>query len=467
MVYITVKQSPVYKQMTFEEFLFGDIKEGSLIVNNTTNTRTYEQQFLSSRFSNKLFKMCGTTPYDMIKKLHEFNESTADLRAVPRKELYREFYIPKRSGGLRKIDAPNDDLKNALRRLKKIFEEDFHCLYYTSAFAYVKGRSTVDAVKRHQANESKWFAKFDLSNFFGSTTLDFVMRMFSMIFPFSEIINYGGKRELETALELAFLDGGLPQGTPISPTITNIMMIPIDYTINKQLRSDNIGMPYIKTAKEEWVKGTVYNKGDGVGHKGKSWVSEIIGNTYEPGVPDEFFGMQYWKEKNQSFVYTRYADDFLISSKYDFKVGEMQGYICRVLAEFEAPFTIKPSKTRYGSSAGSNWNLGVMLNKDNKLTVGHKKKRQLQSMLHSFIMDTQNGKQWELNDIQVMAGYHSYYRMVEADAIDGIIRHINEKHSVDVLKMIKDQLNANHGVIQSEHYETPEVWDDGEELPWH
>lgn len=48
---------------------------------------------------------------------------------------------------------------DALRRLKTMLEEDFHVLYHTSAFAYIKKRCTVDAVKRHQKNESKWFGK--------------------------------------------------------------------------------------------------------------------------------------------------------------------------------------------------------------------------------------------------------------------------------------------------------------------
>ena len=146
---------------------------------------------------------------------------------------------------------------DALRRQKTMYEEDFHVLYHTSAFAYIKHRCTVDAVKRHQSNQSKWFAKLDLHDFFGSTTLDFVMSMFSMVFPFSEVVKIPeGKAQLRKALELAFLDGGLPQGTPISPLITNVMMIPVDFKLSKAFRD--------------------YDK--------------------------------------QQFVYTRYADDFIISS---------------------------------------------------------------------------------------------------------------------------------------------------------
>ena len=365
--------------MTLEEFLFEAETKPQIINPNLTNTRTYEVERVSNKFLDKL------DVNGLILKLVRFNESTEDLRSKPRKSLYREFHIPKKSGGLRKIDAPEQELMDALRTLKTIFEEDFHALYHTSAFAYVKRRSTIDAVKRHQANESKWFGKYDLSNFFGSTTLDFVMKMFSMVFPFSEVVRYKtGVIELRKALELAFLDGGLPQGTPISPLITNVMMIPVDYKLANGLREFN----------------------------------------------------------HQRYVYTRYADDFLISSKYTFSFKEIENYIVETLKSFEAPFSIKSQKTRYGSSAGSNWNLGVMLNKDNEITIGHKKKRQFQAMLASYVMDKQHGTNWDKSDVQTMEGYRNYYRMVEGESIDKLVEHVGNKFNVDIVRMIKDDLRA-------------------------
>lgn len=381
MVYITVKQSPMYKQMSLEDFLFNIKSKPQTLINpNTSNTRTYEVEYVSERFSS-LFDIDK-----LIDKLVNFNSSVENLKRIPRQELYNTFHISKRSGGLRRIDAPNPELMDALRRLKTIFEQDFKALYHTSAFAYVSGRSTISAVKRHQQNESKWFGKYDLSNFFGSTTLEFVIKMFSLVYPFSEVVKDEiGKRELENALELAFLNGGLPQGTPISPLITNVMMIPIDYKLTKGFRDFN----------------------------------------------------------EQKFIYTRYADDFIISSKYDFSFREVERFIVNTLKDFEAPFTIKSEKTRYGSSAGSNWNLGVMLNKDNEITIGYKKKRQFQAMLASYVMDKQSGKAWDKHDIQIMEGYRNYYKMVEGDEpIDKLIEHIGEKFNVDIVKMIKDDLRV-------------------------
>lgn len=377
MVYITVMQSPIYHQMTLEEFLFQNFQAPTVINTNVSNTRTYAYETVSEHFTSRIDTDA------LIRKLVRFNEQTEALRAQERSTLYETFHIPKKSGGLRRIDAPKPELMNALRNLKTIFEEDFHALYHTSAFAYVKNRCTVDAVKRHQKNNSKWFGKLDLHDFFGSTTLDYVIKMFSMVFPFSEIVKFpNGEAELRKALDLAFLNGGLPQGTPLSPLITNVMMIPVDYKLANAFRD--------------------FDK--------------------------------------QRFIYTRYADDFIISSKVDFDVHRVEKLVVDTLHEFGAPFTINESKTRYGSSAGRNWNLGVMLNKDNEITVGHKKKRQFQSMLYNYITDKNKGISWPREDVQTMQGLHSYYRMVEPETIDAIVKHTNEKMETDVLRLIKDDL---------------------------
>ena len=377
MVYITVMQSPIYHQMTLEEFLFQNFQAQTILNTNVSNTRTYAYETVSEHFTSRIDTDA------LIRKLVRFNDQTEALRAQERSTLYETFHTPKKSGGLRRIDAPKPELMNALRNLKTIFEEDFHALYHTSAFAYVKNRCTVDAVKRHQKNNSKWFGRLDLHDFFGSTTLDYVIKMFSMVFPFSEIVKFpNGEAELRKALDLAFLNGGLPQGTPLSPLITNVMMIPVDYKLANAFRD--------------------FDK--------------------------------------QRFIYTRYADDFIISSKVDFDVHRVEKLVVDTLHEFGAPFTINESKTRYGSSAGRNWNLGVMLNKDNEITVGHKKKRQFQSMLYNYITDKRKGISWPREDIQTMQGLHSYYRMVEPETIDAIVKHTNEKMETDVLRLIKDDL---------------------------
>lgn len=197
MPYITIKQPPVYHQITFEEIMAGIEDLSKYVQPNITNTRTHWVERPNQR-------LLENTNFDkMTAALRNFNQTHEALFQADRATLYHTFHIPKSSGGLRRIDAPQPELMEALRNLKTLFEQEMFSLYHTTAFAYVKGRSTIDALKRHQRNESKWFAKFDFSNFFGSTTPQFVFAQLSQLFPFSEIVNRSdGEAELKSALPL-------------------------------------------------------------------------------------------------------------------------------------------------------------------------------------------------------------------------------------------------------------------------
>lgn len=374
MYYITVDATPRVRQMTIEELIFGANKDYSkYITNNKTNTvtRCVKEINIDIKVS------------DYIWVLKNFNDKYKYLKEVPRQTLYNSFVIPKKSGGVRHIDAPNDELMEALREFKHILEDIFNLKYHTNAYAYIKNRSIVDAIKKHQVADNHWFAKFDLSNFFGNTTPEFVIKMAGMIFPLSEILkSEEGKKEFSEAIDLAFLNGGLPQGTPLSPTLTNIIMIPVDYSLTKKL----------------------------LDYRGKH------------------------------YTYTRYADDFTISCKYQFRFKSIEQLINDTLKEFDAPYKLNSKKTRYGSRAGSNWNLGLMLNKDNEITVGHKNKKRFQAMLTNYIMDKRNDICWEPSDIQSVLGLRSYYIMIEGDTIHRIIYHINNKFNCDVIAMMKADL---------------------------
>ena len=376
MPYITTRQTPHYRQITLDDILDGPIDVSEMTIPNQTDKKTYFRKELNK-------KLLNTFDFGyIITALEQFNIQHENLFNINRQSLYNTFYIPKKSGGLREINAPVPELMDALRQLKTILETNMFATYHTSAFAYVKGRCTIDSIKRHQKNHSRWFVKLDFSNFFDSTTQEFVISMFSMIFPFSEIMkDPTGMEALKKALSLCFLNGGLPQGAPISPTITNIMMIPIDHQLYNEL---------------------------------------------------------YKMDKH--YIYTRYADDILISSKTDFDYNEVQNYVLDVLRKFNAPFIIKSEKTRYGSSAGRNWNLGVMLNKDNEITIGHQRKKTFKAMCCNYICDKKRGVDWTLHDVQVFAGLISYYRSIEKDYIDYVIAHNNEKFGVDIEMMIKEDL---------------------------
>lgn len=390
MPYIVTPLTVKVKQISYEDILNNNVdvaeilRSRAMMSKNNTSTRTYyyDEIPLEYYWDLDLITMIGSVA--------EWNRRHDNLFRVDRRSLYTRFRRPKRSGGWRNIDAPNDELKAALRELKDIFQFIYKPLYHTSAFGFIPGRQALDAVKRHQRNNSWWFLKTDFSDFFGSNTPEFVWKMITQVFPFSEVVKSPvGERELRRALSLCFLSGGLPQGTPISPFLTNVIMIPIDFRFSRDFRNRN---------------------------------GELFDGNH--------------------FVYTRYADDINISCKATFNFRDVLAYMRGVLAEFGAPYRLKDEKTHYGSRNGRNWILGVMLNKDNKITIGHKKKRDYKAMVHNYIHSLSGGEEfWALDEVQYVLGLTSYYRDVEPSFIDEMVDKYTQKNNIDYIQSMKEAIS--------------------------
>ena len=63
-------------------------------------------------------------------------------------------------------------------------------------------------------------------------------------------------------------------------------------------------------------------------------------------------------------------------------------------------------------------------------------------MINNYILDRQNGTVWDLHDVQVLRGLINYYRMVEEQYVDSVIRYNNEKYHTDVMRSIHEDLAA-------------------------
>lgn len=297
-----------------------------------------------------------------------FDKNTLDAQ-------YNTFYIPKNSGGLREINAPKDDLMEALRLMKDIFQYDLKTTYHDAAYAYVPTRNIKSALEVHQTQKSKWFLKLDIKNFFPSCNKEFVIKSLHKIYPFSQ----WSEEELESFLWLCFRHNELPQGTPMSPMLTNLIMIPIDYAIREYC----------------------------------------------------------WRNK---LVYTRYADDILISGKKNWDWRKTIQAVNKIFETLQTPFQIKTEKTRYGSSAGRNWNLGLMLNKDNNITVGYKKKKIYKAMLNNLMIAESSGQYWNTEEIYHFQGITSYYLSIEPDYFKQLIRKYENNYNLTLKEIYKRAL---------------------------
>lgn len=395
-MYITtfIKAQPV-KQLSFED-MFTMMVTNNWIENPTLTTKAtpshkgYTRTWHCRTLSPVIQAGCNVNR--LIKILRDFNAEYDELINSDLSTHYSTFYIPKSSGGWREINAPDEQISIAHVELRTIFETYFYARHHANAYAYITGRSTVDAVAQHQRNESKWFLKTDLSGFFPSTTPEFVFNMLAIQYPFCLVCSTpDGVEELKKALSICFLNGGLPMGTKISPMLTNLIMIPFDYELSKWLRSQQ----------------EPENSYDGYGRK---------------------------------FVYTRYADDMYISCGIGFSQQVILNEIRELFRRFQAPYIIKPEKTHYGSIAGKNYILGIMLNKDNRMTIGYKKQRNIAAMIFNYLTAKQNGTPADLGFLQYLNGLIAYYKSVDEVGCNVLLNKYGKKFSCNVLESISKDI---------------------------
>lgn len=166
----------------------------------------------------------------------------ADFLKIPRQKFtqilysiypnncYTTFEIPKKKGGTRSINAPNDELKEIQRRIAKVLSDykqtilkDNHTENKIS-HAFEKGKSIISNAEVHK--NKRLVSNVDLKNFFDS-------------FHFGRVCGYFEKNKYfmlphEVAViltQLSCYEGKLPQGAPTSPIITNLMCQILDAKI--------------------------------------------------------------------------------------------------------------------------------------------------------------------------------------------------------------------------------------------
>lgn len=136
----------------------------------------------------------------------------------PISNYYKTFEISKKSGGVRVISAPHDQLKVLQERLKILLDELYNPK--SSAMAFIKGRSIVENAKQH--TRKKFVFNLDLSDFFSSITFPRV-RGLLMAKPYS--LQSGVATVIA---HLCTLNGILPQGSPCSPVLSNMICSGLD-----------------------------------------------------------------------------------------------------------------------------------------------------------------------------------------------------------------------------------------------
>lgn len=299
------------------------------------------------------------------------------------KRRYKTFTIKKKSGTDRTIHAPVKGLKSILRCLNFVLQ----CMYkpHEASTGFVVDKSIVDNAKKH-VNQHYVF-NLDLKDFFHSFDRNRV-KMGFMYEPF----NLNGDKE-PLAFLLASLsthpfkiDGEvktvLPQGSPTSPTLTNILCNKLDRRLN--------------------------------------------------GLANRF-----------GATYTRYADDITFSSPHNIYNDKTYNSELRRIIEEDQKLEINSQKTRLKKASYSQEVTGLIVNE--KVNVRRRYVKQVRMWLYywekygyekaeqifrqDYFADKGNVKKTEPNLINVLDGKLEFLKMVKG-AEDGTYKGLKKRHEL-------------------------------------
>ncbi len=148
-------------------------------------------------------------------------------------KIYKEFTIKKKSGGERTITAPIKHLKLIQRTLNVILGAIYEPKNYVTGF--VPHKSIVDNAKAHV--NKNYVYNIDLVNFFPSIELHRIKAVLKLE-PFS--LNSVEREKIAFLIaRLCCKDGRLPQGSPTSPVLSNIVCQQLDRRLNGLAKSAN------------------------------------------------------------------------------------------------------------------------------------------------------------------------------------------------------------------------------------
>lgn len=183
----------------------------------------------------------GTIPKDF------FNLEQTDFELIEdvniNNDKYIDYFDIKKNGKKRHLVKYSEDESGEKLRIfhKKIVKKLWET--YSSndcSFAYKTGLNIVGCVKSHI--DSKYFLKYDISNFFNNINKDIFIDKLGDYFGFNDLF----RKQITLIFGTSFFDNKMPLGLITSPIISDIYMHEFDCNIEKF--SEDKGLTYTRYA---------------------------------------------------------------------------------------------------------------------------------------------------------------------------------------------------------------------------
>lgn len=291
-------------------------------------------------------------------------------RDVLTTDNYHHYKIPKKKGGMRSIAAPKPLLKEVQQRILREILAKVNCS--ESSHGFLIGKSIITSAFSHTL-QPELLINIDIEDFFPTITFKRVLGMFKS-FGYSGYISsllamlctYCERIAIEIKGKIKYVkttDRILPQGSPASPMITNIICRKLDRRLN--------------------------------------------------GLANKF-----------GYKYTRYADDmsFSIAHSPDGNEGKFYGLVVKIL--HDEGFKVNIMKTRFLRKNNRQAVTGIVLN-NSEIGVSKKWLKNFRATIHNSRKLKASGELSEKAKHEI-SGMMSWLKSVNAPKYNNIILKAQE-----------------------------------------
>ncbi|EMB7578792.1 RNA-directed DNA polymerase [Escherichia coli] len=271
--------------------------------------------------------------------------------------LYSQFTIKKKNGSDRHISAPDPELKEIQTKLSDLLQDCLNNIRENSkeennfSHGFERNRSIITNAEKHKSK--KWVLNIDLSNFFDEFNFGRVRGYFL------KNKNFSLNTELSTLIaKIACHQDKLPQGSPCSPVITNLILVSLDRRLSNLC--NRAGCTYtryadditISTNKKEFPRNIIQSHNENSIDLNKKFLKEIISSGFRINLNKLRLFDRKCRQEVTGLTVNRFVN---VDNKYAKKVRAMAHSLFT-----KGGYTLTDKKTRE-QRAGNINELGGML----------------------------------------------------------------------------------------------------------